>query len=344
VSEATLLISDGRHRATLIVLGGLLLFPGLPFTKSGTGSSSKDTSPLSLRVERSADELRVSWNRDADAIQGATRAVLEISDGERHQNVDLNLAQLRDGSIVYSPASFEVNFQLTVTGKDASRMQSESVRVLRMPPLATPDPTGALPAKPVPKGTNASNDLSLPPSKATQQDAGAGKAKPPNGASPRPFQADTLVQRSGQAKAVDPPDAPGLSSGTQPQVAVSIPGNVAAPAPPPVSQPQVAPSAAPPVVPGPRVGGTVREAQILTQTAPEFPLAARQARVQGSVVIMAVVGTDGHVKSAKALSGPPLLRNPAVAAVRQWVYKPATLDGIPVETQTQLTLNFSLQR
>jgi protein TonB len=91
------------------------------------------------------------------------------------------------------------------------------------------------------------------------------------------------------------------------------------------------------------VGGQVREAQILTQTSPEYPLAARQARVQGSVVVSAVVGADGHIKSVKPMSGPPLLQNPAAAAVKQWVYKPATLNGIPVESETRIELNFTLQ-
>jgi protein TonB len=81
----------------------------------------------------------------------------------------------------------------------------------------------------------------------------------------------------------------------------------------------------------------------LTQTNPDYPLAARQARVQGSVVIAAVVGADGHIKSAKAVSGPPLLQNPAISAVKQWTYKPATLNGIPVESETRIELNFTLQ-
>jgi periplasmic protein TonB len=121
-----------------------------------------------------------------------------------------------------------------------------------------------------------------------------------------------------------------------------VPPPPPAPAPPvPVAAPQ--PAAPQPVPQQPRVGGQVREAQILTQTSPEYPLAARQARVQGSVVISAVVGADGHIKSAKPVSGPPLLQNPAAAAVRQWVYKPATLNGIPVESETRIELNFTLQ-
>jgi protein TonB len=58
--------------------------------------------------------------------------------------------------------------------------------------------------------------------------------------------------------------------------------------------------------------------------------------------VRALIDVDGHVKSAKALSGPPVLQNPAVAAVRRWVYKPATLNGIAVESEKRVELHFTL--
>ena len=64
--------------------------------------------------------------------------------------------------------------------------------------------------------------------------------------------------------------------------------------------------------------------------------------MQGSVVVRAVIGVDGHVKLAKAVSGPPVLQKPAVAAVRRWVYKPATLNGTAVESETRVELHFTL--
>jgi periplasmic protein TonB len=99
---------------------------------------------------------------------------------------------------------------------------------------------------------------------------------------------------------------------------------------------------APSDIPEPRVGGRVIEAQILIQRSPEYPPSARQARVQGSVVVRAVIGVDGHVKLAKAVSGPPVLHNPAMAAVRRWVYKPATLNGTAVESERRIELHFTL--
>src|SRR6202040_2776131 len=90
------------------------------------------------------------------------------------------------------------------------------------------------------------------------------------------------------------------------------PPGVTLPAPPPMpAPPQAAP--APPAAAPAKLGGQVQQAEVVSRTNPEYPLAARQARVQGAVVVLASVGPDGRIKSARALSGPPLLQGPAVA-------------------------------
>jgi TonB family protein len=85
------------------------------------------------------------------------------------------------------------------------------------------------------------------------------------------------------------------------------------------------------------------QAQLVSSVPPEYPSVARQFHAEGNVVVSATVGTDGHVKNAKAVSGNPMLRDAAVSAVRQWKYKPATLNGQPVESAVQVTLKFSAQ-
>src|SRR6516165_8251569 len=144
----------GGSAAALIILSGLLVFPGLHRTKRNAPVSSAEASTMALRVERSAGELLLTWNRDSDVIRGATHAVLSIADGERHENVDLDLAQLRNGRIVYSPSSSDIVFQLTVTGKNSGQTQSESVRVLRTRPSPMPDTPATPPSRPIPaRGT-----------------------------------------------------------------------------------------------------------------------------------------------------------------------------------------------
>jgi hypothetical protein len=257
--------------AALIVLSGLFS-PGLDRTKRPATTSPRNTGTLSFRVERSAGEFLLTWNRDADVIHEATQAVLAIADGERQQSVDLDQAQLRHGRIVYLSYNPEINFQLKVTGRRPSQTQSESVRVLRVSPWATPAPS-ASPPKPVPMRMRAANAVAHISSKASAE-PGAEFTKAPNEAVP---QADDLAQTSGSASSLDLPDAPGLTSGPQAQ-AVSTPSNIVAPAETQVSLFQLLPTAAPDI-PEPTVGGQVSEAQILAQRSPEYPLTARQTRV-----------------------------------------------------------------
>jgi hypothetical protein len=224
---------------------------------------------LSFRVERSAGELLLTWNRDADVIHEATHAVLAIADGERNQSVKLDQAQLREGGIVYIPSNSDINFQLAVMGRKPSQTQSEFVRVLRVSPWATAEPPPAAPPKPVSKRTRAAKALALRSSKASKG-PGAELAKARNEAAPL---ADDLVHSSGSASALDLPDAPTLTSGPQAQ-AVLIPDNMAAPAMTSLSAFQL-PVTAPPDILEPRFGGQAIEAQVLTQRSPEYSLAAK---------------------------------------------------------------------
>jgi len=91
-----------------------------------------------------------------------------------------------------------------------------------------------------------------------------------------------------------------------------------------------------------RVSSGVAQGLLLHQVAPQYPQLARQTRVQGTVVLQAVIGKDGYVQSLKALSGPTLLVPAAVDAVRRWRYKPYQLNGEPVEADTQINVKFTL--
>jgi protein TonB len=75
---------------------------------------------------------------------------------------------------------------------------------------------------------------------------------------------------------------------------------------------------------------------------PEYPHVAKVAHVEGTVVLEAVIGKDGAVKDLRAVSGPPMLANAAIAAVKQWRYKPYYLNGQPTEVDTTIKVNFKL--
>ena len=96
--------------------------------------------------------------------------------------------------------------------------------------------------------------------------------------------------------------------------------------------------------PGPvRVGGTIREPKKLNDVRPFYPAIARQARVQGVVILEALIAPDGRVEEVTVLKGVPLLDEAAMEAVRQWVYTPTLLNGVPVPVIMTVTVAFSLR-
>jgi periplasmic protein TonB len=89
-------------------------------------------------------------------------------------------------------------------------------------------------------------------------------------------------------------------------------------------------------------GGQVTAASIITQTRPVYPALARQARIQGNVVLHAIIDKEGKVAQLEVISGHPLLVQSALDAVKQWRYKPTQLNGDPVEVDTTITVTFTM--
>jgi protein TonB len=90
------------------------------------------------------------------------------------------------------------------------------------------------------------------------------------------------------------------------------------------------------------VSSGVAQGQLIVPIQPHYPAIAMEARVQGTVVVSALISTTGHIESLRVLSGPPLLVNAAVDAIRQARYRPWTLNGEPVEVETTINVVFSL--
>ena len=93
-----------------------------------------------------------------------------------------------------------------------------------------------------------------------------------------------------------------------------------------------------------RVASRVAEANLIHDVAPTYPSEAGRARIEGAVVLMAVIGKDGSVQDVRVESGLPLLAQAAIDAVKQWRYRPYLLNGEPVEVDSRITINFTLSR
>ncbi len=107
------------------------------------------------------------------------------------------------------------------------------------------------------------------------------------------------------------------------------------------------PDSTPVAVPKPtiskvRVSSGVAQGLLVRQIKPEYPALARQARIEGTVMLQATIGEDGTVQNLRVISGHPMLTAAAIAAARQWLYKPYYLNGEPVEVETEIRVIFTL--
>jgi len=111
------------------------------------------------------------------------------------------------------------------------------------------------------------------------------------------------------------------------------------------SSASVAPAPAPnaPVSAGDRVQLSPQTTQNVTVSVPpDYPLLARQMKVQGAVSLQALISREGTIQELQILSGPGILAAAAREAVKQWHFKPYILNGQPVETQARITVNFTI--
>jgi len=91
-----------------------------------------------------------------------------------------------------------------------------------------------------------------------------------------------------------------------------------------------------------RVSQGVTQGLLIRKVQPAYPPLARQARIQGQVLLQAEISRDGSIENLRLISGHPMLAPAAIEAVKQWRYKPYILNGEPVEVETQITVNFTL--
>ncbi|HUP05312.1 MAG TPA: TonB family protein, partial [Bryobacteraceae bacterium] len=327
------LVWGGVAAALAACSGALFLYPGI------MRRAPRATAALTLRIQHTATDLLLSWNRDSQAVQKAQKAVLSITDGDRHESLDMNLSDLRNGSIVYSPLTADVSFRMEVVEPDQSKV-SESVRVLRTPAAPAPEKTAkAQPAaQPEPAAAEEPG-----PADAEAQDRSAAEKKEQKPAAvkrapPRTFAVASLAERLRPALPTDLPVAPDVTTAAAAPVSLGA----LAPSLPEIARPTPAPAAAAPA-PDPDASRVIRQPVLIKQVTPSYPDLARKQRISGTVSLSVVIGLTGQIRTAKVTSGPELLRSAAEDAVKQWLYSPMTVNGHAVETEKQIDVNFNLK-
>jgi periplasmic protein TonB len=89
---------------------------------------------------------------------------------------------------------------------------------------------------------------------------------------------------------------------------------------------------------------SVMEGLLIHRVQPRYPPIALQTHTQGAVIVSAIIGRDGRIEQAQVIRGQALLNNAALEAVKQWQYRPYYLNGVAIEVETQITVNFVIGR
>ena len=90
------------------------------------------------------------------------------------------------------------------------------------------------------------------------------------------------------------------------------------------------------------VSSGVMAGNLITKTLPQYPAIPRAAHIEGTVVLQATISKSGSIENLRVISGPTMLQQAAMDAVRSWRYKPYLLNGEPVEVETTINVVFNL--
>lgn len=109
------------------------------------------------------------------------------------------------------------------------------------------------------------------------------------------------------------------------------------------AKPQASTTSQPTPIAGAQIRMSADTSHVLVHPVqPSYPMLARQMKVQGAVVLQALIGADGTIQNLSVLSGPAILASAAQEAVRQWRFKPYLQNGVPSETEAKITVNFTI--
>jgi hypothetical protein len=327
----------------ILVLCASLALLGYVLGRRTELADRPDDSPspaVTLHIEKQGDDLRVSWEKSAPVLRDATAGRLIILDGDRpRQAVSLNAEELRTGSVLYTPATANVQFQLEIARADGPST-SESVLVLRPPATALQSSTPT--ARPVRTEPVPSRDPAVERTEQAQS-ISTSQVKPVA----RLFQPP---QSRGQSSLIilDPPAiahntaTPSVPGTPRPTVTLQI---QAPPPAPETSAPKPNTAAAQPPLRQTSIDYNYVGPRVIRQANPQIPRQMWSLIGAGTTVQLKVsIDENGQVTSAEPVSGPDYLVIHARTALARWAFEPATLNGKKVPGSTVVVFQFRPQR
>jgi TonB family protein len=332
--------SDWLIAVPVLILIGLLTISLLEMGKRTVASKTEVSGEghMGLKLERSGEDLRLSWNPDAPVISNATKARLLITDGNSRKFLELDPSDLRGGTLVYTPSTSDVVLRLEVDRRDSTAAATESVRISGGQPISSANEPPHLVS-----GIIRSGSLLIEP-KLTAPALGSG------GVEKATLESDRSDLAAAEPRKIQQSNGTNIlaSGGKIPAQPIVKPrSDLAVPVPPlgigllsPEPRVAVAPSVIP--VPGepPQFSNGFEAAQLIAKRNPTYPASAIDGHFTGVVELHFRIGADGRVHSIAVVKGNPVLVTAAISAVENWRYKPAKLNGTVIETDGSAALDF----
>jgi protein TonB len=292
-----------------------------------------------LQAERQNGDLKLTWNRESPVVLNATSGVLVIEDGGSSRKITLDPMQVRSGSILYAPATDQVQMQLSVLTTQGTI--SESVLVLL--PRGSAPKLQIVAQRVVPASEAAET---RPPFGDTQQTTPLKAFTAPPPIQPAP----SSPQISGPPPPVRPAVTGTLPAGLTPRLAPATPPPVTAPKTTDATQPPASNTAAVPATNTPAQQPPAKPAgqpmyygpEVASKVVPPFPPYLRSMVVKPTTVEISVsIDAAGKVVKAEPVtSGPPPLIAVAANAARLWRFKPARKGTEPIPSEMVLQFLF----
>jgi TonB family protein len=315
-----------------------------------------EPSTLALKLQRIGNDWQLNWDSTAPFLLKAAAGHLLITDGSIHKSVDLDISDLRNGSVMYTPITDDVALRLDVVSPESVTLASGTARMMAG---LSPSPQDLV------QHNGGSRDAKAHSEKVTSLDSAPSAGT--GGSAIEITSEGSSIARSFPAKATIPltMSQPVYALGHEIvnfEATVPLPNptmmlretDTFAPPSMPPAPPELDPNAngsnsnlhssARPVSQSAEAerSGIDRPAELITRRGPVYPELARRSGVSGTVQLQFRVGVSGKIENVRVVKGPPVLAQSAVEAVQMWRYNPAQVKGIPVDSEIRTTIIFKL--
>lgn len=315
-----------------------------------------EPSTLALKLQRIGNDWQLNWDSTAPFLLKAAAGHLLITDGSIHKSVDLDISDLRNGSVMYTPITNDVALRLDVVSPESVTLASGTARMMAG---LSPSPQDLV------QHNGGSRDAKAHSEKVTSLDSAPSAGT--GGSAIEITSEGSSIARSFPAKATIPltMSPPVYALGHEIvnfEATVPLPNptmmlreaDTFAPPSMPPAPPELHPNAngsnsilhssARPVSQSAEAerSGIDRPAELITRRGPVYPELARRSGVSETVQLQFRVGVSGKIENVRVVKGPPVLAQSAVEAVQMWRYNPAQVKGIPVDSEIRTTIIFKL--